>query len=454
MWHHNTGKTRTILELINQLCHHFPGLSVLIVRKYAVTLSTTCLKTFNEQVLRPGDGVYYYGGSGDEPASYRYPNGSRITVGGLDNSKASDKLLSAEYDLVYANEITELTEDNLVALKATLRHAKPDGTPIIEHRRVIGDCNPAQRGNWVNMRCESGSMRRIRTTLRDNPRFANPDGTWTAEGQRYLDENLPAPGTRRYDSWVLGLWGETENAIYPNFVRGVHVVPLPRDIVWRDGTIGADQGRIHSAGAVAVRVDQQGRRWVMEAWGQPDPEEGEMTARQIGRMSLEYGITRVRTDPTGAKVALAAAKLIKNAAVNAADGSPGARLARIRLTARLLQVWPGGYVPTIRQETSQRVPVGQWDDSPGLLFVEGGPGIDRLIDQIEGYHYVTLESVQREAQVVARINDDLVAAMEYAIEDLEAAPIDMEPRPVTIDYRPAANAPSYAVQPVRNKARV
>lgn len=435
-----TGKTRTILEMLDALCRQFPGLAAAIVRKYQRTLSATCLRTFNEQVLPSrGGGVQWFGGNENEPASYRYSNGSRIVVGGMDNS---EKVKSSEYDIIYANEATELTEDDWEALLPLLRH-QLNGKRVIEAQRIIADCNPANMGHWLNQRCLRGDTRRIRTSIKDNPSYYDAAGNLTDMGEAYLATLTSLTGARR-ERWLEGFWTGTENAIYPTFDRALHVRALPAGIQWRSGAIGADQGRIHSAAAVAVKQDQYGRRWVVEAWGEPDPDEGEMTAKNIGRLSIAHGISRVRTDPTGAKVALATSRVLgKDGRVNAADGSPGARLARIRMTQRLLAVWPGGKVPTIWQEQQQQTPSGEWsDDSPGLLFLEGAPGIDRLIDQIEGYHFVRVESETKDERVVARIDDDLVAGMEYGIEELETAGENIKLPSYDLDWRPRPQTPT------------
>lgn len=411
-----TGKTLTIEHLLNQLCHNFPGLQVIILRKYAVTLASTCLKTFNEQVLRPGDGVAFFGGSGDEPASYRYPNGSRITVGGLDNPKARDKMLSAEYDIAYINEITELTEDDLIAIKATLRHAKPDGTPIIEHRRVIADCNPARRASWVNLRCERGQMRRIKTTLRDNPRFANPDGSWTVEGERYLRDNLPPPGTPRYDSWVLGLWGGEEHAIYP-FQRAVHVRPLEQGIYFKANIIWVDYGSRHICSVGCLGIDQFNRGWMRECWGKPDTDQGETLVRIVGEFKQKFNTTRGRVDPNQAFLA---GRFGFNVAKGGGGGSAGApRLHRTDLLAPLFSMWPGGYVPTFNEDKhlDAVMPSREGSDTPGFFVVEGCEGAEEFIDQIEGYHFIYTETPRGVVKDVYRDNEDHVAGVEYAYEE-------------------------------------
>ena len=416
-----TGKTRSILELINQLCHHFDGLQWLIARKYAVTLASTCLKTFNEQVLKSGDGVAFFGGSPDEPASYRYRNGSRIVVGGLDNPKARDKMLSAEYDGAFVNEITELVEDDLTAIKATLRHARPDGSPIIEHRRVIGDCNPTNRSNWVNQRCERGEMRRIRTTLKDNPRFANADGSWTEEGERYLRENLPRQGSARYDSWVLGLWSGTENACYPMFDRSIHVRPLEPGLQFKVTIIGEDYGSQHLCAVAALSIDQYNRRWVREVWSgadeRPDPSKPSSMDLIVAQFKDRYKAKRGRVDPNQAKLA-------RDHGFNVAKGGSGGRSGPPRLTRisdmdELFYLYEGGRVPSskdVKNLTVARGPFAE-PDSPCIFLVEGMPGIEDLANEIEGYHFVYSDSVKGRTKDVFRENDDRIAAVEYANEE-------------------------------------
>lgn len=156
-----TGKTRTILELLNRLCHAYPKLRCLITRRYSTTLTTTCLVTLRDKVLHPLDGVHYFGGSKEKPAAFTYPNGSTIVVGGMDNPNL---VLSSEYDIIYVNEATELS---LEAWETLQGRARPPG--VLKNQRIIGDCNPSSRLHWLNRRCDAGTTRRITTKLQDNP---------------------------------------------------------------------------------------------------------------------------------------------------------------------------------------------------------------------------------------------------------------------------------------------
>ena len=72
-----TGKSRACLEKLHMCMLLNPGSRVLIVRKTAVSLTSTALVTFRQHVigeaLLAGD-VVWYGGSKNEPAQYKYSN--------------------------------------------------------------------------------------------------------------------------------------------------------------------------------------------------------------------------------------------------------------------------------------------------------------------------------------------------------------------------------------------
>lgn len=413
-----TGKTRTILELIYALCEAFPYLSVLIVRKYQRTLATTCLKTFNEQVLHPGDGVTYFGGNEITPASYRFPNGSQIVVGGMDNP---DKVKSSEYDLIYPNEVTELTEDDFESLLPLLRH-QHDGKRVIVAQRILSDANPADSGHWMNQRCERGQTRRIRTTMKDNPFYFDDDGNATPEGAAYLETLSSLTGSRR-ERWLLGLWTGTENACYPIFDRSQHVRPLPVGIYFPTTIIWVDYGSVHRCSVGALSIDQYNRRWVRECWGQPDTDKGKTLNLTIAQFKMRYATKRGRGDPNQAFLCGQHGFSVAKGGSGGAIGPP--RLHRIDIMEPLFYTFPGGRVPTAKEEKAMSAPVLTGEpDSPGLFLVEGAPGNEEMAQQIEAYHYIFTEGPKGRSKDVFRDNEDHVAGMEYANEEyVEGAPV-------------------------------
>ena len=114
--------------------------------------------------------VVYYGGSKEEPAQYRFKNGSKVVIGGLDKST---RIMSTEYDIVYVQEATEISLDDLEMIKTRLRNWK------ISFQQLLMDCNPAGDKHWLKLRCNDKLCKLIESRHEDNPRLFNEDGTLT-----------------------------------------------------------------------------------------------------------------------------------------------------------------------------------------------------------------------------------------------------------------------------------
>ncbi len=367
-----TGKTRTILELLNGLAHKYPGLRALIVRKHQVTLTTTCLVTLNNKVLRPDDGVVYFGGNKSEPAAYRYPNGSTIVVGGMDNP---DKVLSSEYDIAYVNEATELTLEDWETLTTRVR---PPG--VLSAQRVIGDCNPSSERHWLNRRCNEGKMRRVKTRIQDNPAYYNEDGTPTTAGLSYEAtlENLSGARRQRLKE---GEWVGAENLIYPQFDPETHIRPLPANVQWTGrGAVGVDFGGHHLSAVVAITVDQQGYHWVREVWAEPT-KNPEILKDKARAMKLRYRLSKGCADPMQDVLA-------HDLNFTVAKKGPY-RKERIDTVTALL-------------------------DAGALILDANGTGINELRDEFFDYHMETKETDTYIEDVVVRKEEDRIAALEYA----------------------------------------
>lgn len=218
-----TGKSLAALYRLHLACMKHPGIRCLIVRKTAVSLGSTTLVTFDNKVAAEAlaSGVVrWYGGSRREAACYKYANGSRIVVGGMDQPV---KIMSSEYDLVFADEATELTVDDWEAIQTRLRNG------VLPWQQAIAACNPSYRSHWLNQRASSGAMRRLVSRHRDNPRYVNADGTPTVEGAEYLARLDKLTGVRRL-RLRDGVWAAAEGIIFDGFDEAVHVVdrfPIP-----------------------------------------------------------------------------------------------------------------------------------------------------------------------------------------------------------------------------------
>jgi PBSX family phage terminase large subunit len=212
-----TGKSRACLEKLHFVMLLNPGARGLIVRKTATSLTSTALVTFRERVLPEaltvGD-VKWYGGSAQEAAQYRYSNGSVITVGGLDRAT---RIMSSEYDVIYVQEATELSENDWEALTTRLRHGR------VAFQQLIADCNPDAPTHWLKARADRGAVTMLESRHTDNPTIYTDDGDLTASGAAYMAKLDALTGVRR-QRLRDGLWVAAEGVIYEDYDPAVHLI--------------------------------------------------------------------------------------------------------------------------------------------------------------------------------------------------------------------------------------
>jgi phage terminase large subunit len=219
-----TGKSRVCLTKIHLACLMTPGVKALIVRKTAVSLTASSLATYREKVAKEAiaaGAVVWYGGSQQEPAGYRYENGSIINVGGMDNP---DKVLSTEYDLIFVDESTEVTEKDWNTLMTRLRNGR------ISFQQIMGACNPSGPTHWLLVRAKS-TLRMLHSRHQDNPAYFSRDGVPTQAGLAYLEMLKSLTGLQRLRLFE-GKWAAAEGIIYESYDPALHVVPrfpIPED---------------------------------------------------------------------------------------------------------------------------------------------------------------------------------------------------------------------------------
>lgn len=220
-----TGKSRACLEKLHMMCLMNPGMRGLICRKTATSLSSTALVTWRKfvvvEALNSGV-VSYYGGSAQEPASYRYANGSTVVIGGLDKI---EKIMSSEYDLVYVQEATDLTENDWESITTRLRNWQ------VSFQQLLGDCNPSHPTHWLKQRCDRGQTKMLHSTHENNP-ILFQNGEMTERGRAYLDKLDRLSGVR-YQRLRLGNWVAAEGVIYDEFATEHVLSGIPME--WRKG---------------------------------------------------------------------------------------------------------------------------------------------------------------------------------------------------------------------------
>lgn len=220
-----TGKSRACMEKLHFMMLRYSGARGLIVRKTATSLTTSALRTWRRDVVPEAlttGAVEWYGGSAQEPAQYRYENGSVVAVAGMDKSS---RIMSSEYDVIYVQEATELTEDDWEALTTRLRNN------VIPYQQLIADCNPAQPTHWLKVRSDLGKTKFLHSRHEDNPvlftETTNSDGrvihSMTTGGRAYMTKLDNLTGVR-HQRLRKGLWVAAEGLIYEEWNPSVHLI--------------------------------------------------------------------------------------------------------------------------------------------------------------------------------------------------------------------------------------
>lgn len=218
-----TGKSRAILEKLHLMCCKYPGMRGLIVRKTRASLTQTAMVTFEKFVL-PDDGSVHFRTGEQE---YRYANGSVVVIGGMDKAI---KVMSSEYDFIYPQEATELTEEDWETLTVRNRYG------VVPYQQVMGDCNPSAPSHWIKRKIDKseGAMRVINSKHTDNPVLFDPEtGLITPKGEMYMQKLKDLSGVR-YKRYYEGIWAAAEGMIYTNWDPAVHMkdrFPIPSS--WR-----------------------------------------------------------------------------------------------------------------------------------------------------------------------------------------------------------------------------
>jgi phage terminase large subunit len=204
----------------------YPRARGLIVRATLVSLGSTGLVTWREHVvpeLLDAKQAWFYGGSTEEAAQYRYTNGSSVTIGGMDKPT---KIMSSEYDLAYVQEAIELQPAGWEAITSRLRNGR------MPYQQLLADTNPSHPAHWLKQRCDRGDCVELLSRHRDNPRLYDRNGQLTPFGVAYMRKLDRLTGARKL-RLRDGLWVASEGQIFDEFDPAIHVVaPFPIPDSW------------------------------------------------------------------------------------------------------------------------------------------------------------------------------------------------------------------------------
>ncbi|MGE4357955.1 MAG: PBSX family phage terminase large subunit [Candidatus Omnitrophota bacterium] len=209
----------------------------LITRKTLPSLKVSCLQLFRE-LLSKYNLSYEFNKSELEMVI----NTNQILFKSLDNA---DKIKSAEFNYIWAEEATELTHQDYLQLRLRLRR-KND-----LNNQIITTFNPIDQFHWLKTKVlDREKVSSFQSNYKMNP-FLSREYIEQLEGLAEVDENY-------YRIYALGEWGVLKNLIYSNWDV---VNKMPED--YDEVIYGLDFGYINPTVLVEIRL-KENEAWVQE----------------------------------------------------------------------------------------------------------------------------------------------------------------------------------------------
>jgi phage terminase large subunit len=251
-----TGKSIAMLLKLHVTMAKVPNCKALLLRQTHASLTASTLVSFEQQIavdeLASGK-VKWFGGSGRQAPGYLYPNGSKLSVGGLDRP---GKVLSTEYDRIAVDEANQISVTAYETLLTRLRgHADT-------YKQIILACNPDHPDHWLKKRAETGVLSMFHSVHKDNPRLYTPDGLVTPGGREYIAllDNLTGIRRMRYRD---GIWAAAEGLVFDDWRDADNVVDQLPDMDGWPLVIGIDWGYSNPMVVQFWRIDPDGRLWLV-----------------------------------------------------------------------------------------------------------------------------------------------------------------------------------------------
>ena len=201
------GKSWSVRTKSKLLALKYGGIRILIVRRTYPELINNHINILRKELL----GIARYN---DKDKVLKFFNGSTINFTYCDNDKDLDRLQGVEYDVIFLDEATQLSEYQMKTITACLRGV--NDFP----KRVYYTCNPGGQGHgyikriFIDKRYEDGEIPEdysfIQSLVTDNKVLM--------ESQPDYIKQLEALPHKLRKAWLEGDWNVYEGQFFEDFV--------------------------------------------------------------------------------------------------------------------------------------------------------------------------------------------------------------------------------------------